>query len=115
MSFTSWQMVEPNKPLVRTEASLPQPREGEVLLKIAGCGVCHTDLGFFYDGVRTKSPLPLTLGHEISGTVTACGPGAERWEKKAVIVPAITYAPMFVRSGSGIRRLGARIEIVSRP
>jgi 6-hydroxycyclohex-1-ene-1-carbonyl-CoA dehydrogenase len=89
MSFTSWQMVEPNKPLVRTEASLPQPREGEVLLKVAGCGVCHTDLGFFYDGVRTKSPLPLTLGHEISGTVTACGPGAERWEKKAVIVPAV--------------------------
>ena len=89
MSFTSWQMVEVSKPLERTDLPLPVPVQGEVLLKVAGCGVCHTDLGFFYDGVRTKSPLPLTLGHEISGMVTAVGPGAEQWEKKAVIVPAV--------------------------
>jgi len=82
-------MVEVGKPLERTEVPIPTPGEGEVLLEVAGCGVCHTDLGFFYDGVRTKSPLPLTLGHEISGTVTAVGSGAEQWEKKAVIVPAV--------------------------
>ena len=57
--------------------------------KVVGCGVCHTDLGFYYDGVRTKSPLPLTLGHEITGMVEATGPGAERWAGKAVIVPAV--------------------------
>jgi len=56
---------------------------------VAGCGVCHTDLGFWWDGVRTKSPLPLTLGHEISGMVEACGPGAESWAGKAVLVPAV--------------------------
>ncbi len=39
--------------------------------------------------MRTKSPLPLTLGHEISGMVEAAGPGAERWSNKAVIVPAV--------------------------
>jgi 6-hydroxycyclohex-1-ene-1-carbonyl-CoA dehydrogenase len=56
---------------------------------VAGCGVCHTDLGFFYDGVRTKSELPLTLGHEISGVIETTGPDAEQWAGKAVIIPAV--------------------------
>jgi 6-hydroxycyclohex-1-ene-1-carbonyl-CoA dehydrogenase len=56
---------------------------------VAGCGVCHTDLGYYYDGVRTKHALPLALGHEVSGRVVACGAGAEAWAGKAVIVPAV--------------------------
>ena len=89
MNMISWQMVDPKKPLQRVETPLPTPGKGEVLLKVVGCGVCHTDLGFYYDGVRTKSPLPLTLGHEIAGMVAAAGTGAERWSGKAVIVPAV--------------------------
>jgi 6-hydroxycyclohex-1-ene-1-carbonyl-CoA dehydrogenase len=82
-------MVDPKQPLQRVEAPVSAPGQGEVRLKVVGCGVCHTDLGFYYDGVRTKSPLPLTLGHEISGMVEVAGPGAERWSGKAVIVPAV--------------------------
>ncbi len=89
MSMISWQMVDPKKPLQRVESPLPEPAKGEVRLKVVGCGVCHTDLGFYYDGVRIKSSLPLTLGHEISGMVEAAGPGAERWQDKAVLVPAV--------------------------
>jgi 6-hydroxycyclohex-1-ene-1-carbonyl-CoA dehydrogenase len=89
MTMISWQMTEANKPMVRVESPLPEPGDGEVRLKVAGCGVCHTDLGFYYDGVRTRSPLPLTLGHEISGVVEKAGPGMEQWEGKAVIVPAV--------------------------
>ncbi|MDI6725622.1 MAG: 6-hydroxycyclohex-1-ene-1-carbonyl-CoA dehydrogenase [Smithellaceae bacterium] len=89
MEMISWQVVAPNKAIERLVSPLPVPGEGEVLLKVAGCGVCHTDLGFYYDGVRTKSPFPLTLGHEISGMVEAFGPGAESWAGKAVIVPAV--------------------------
>jgi len=89
MSLIAWQMTAPGQPLQRVETDLPQPGKGEVLVKVAGCGVCHTDLGFFYDGVRTKSELPLTLGHEISGVVAAAGPGADRWEQTAVIIPAV--------------------------
>lgn len=88
-SMISWQMTEPGKPLAQVEAPIPEPGIGEVLVKVAGCGVCHTDLGFYYDGVRTKSPLPLTLGHEISGIVAATGPGADEWEGQAVIIPAV--------------------------
>ena len=89
MSMISWQMVDPQKPLQRVESPLPQPGAGEVLLRVVGCGVCHTDLGFYYDGVRTKSPLPLTLGHEISGIVETCGTDVKHWADKAVIVPAV--------------------------
>ena len=60
----------------------------EVLVRVAGCGVCHTDLGFYYDGVRTNKPLPLTLGHEISGRVEAAGEDGANWLDKAVIVVA---------------------------
>ncbi|MCB2146090.1 MAG: 6-hydroxycyclohex-1-ene-1-carbonyl-CoA dehydrogenase [Deltaproteobacteria bacterium] len=88
-SMISWQMTEPGKPLEKVEAPIPDPGPSEVLVKVAGCGVCHTDLGFYYDGVKTKSPLPLTLGHEISGIVTAAGPDARQWEGKAVIIPAV--------------------------
>lgn len=88
-TMISWQMVAAGQPLARVESPLPQPGKGQVLLKVEGCGVCHTDLGFYYDGVKTKSPLPLTLGHEISGVVANYGPGAEGWAGKAVIVPAV--------------------------
>ena len=89
MTMVSWQMTAAGEPLQKTENPLPEPGDGEVLVSVAGCGVCHTDLGFYYDGVRIKSPLPLTLGHEISGVVQATGAGAEGWNGKAVIIPAV--------------------------
>ena len=72
-----WEMRSSDEPLVETELSLDSPAGGKVLVEIAGCVVCHTDLGFYYGGVRTRHPLPLTLGHEISGRVIATGAGAE--------------------------------------
>jgi 6-hydroxycyclohex-1-ene-1-carbonyl-CoA dehydrogenase len=87
--ITRWEMRSGDEPLVETEVSLDEPGEGQVLVEVAGCGVCHTDLGFYYDGVRTRHPLPLTLGHEISGRVIAAGAGAEQWQDAAVIIPAV--------------------------
>ena len=88
-TITRWEMRSVGEPLRETEVEVPGPEAGEVLVEVAGCGVCHTDLGFYYDGVRTRHELPLTLGHEISGRVTAAGPGAEAWQGKAVIIPAV--------------------------
>jgi 6-hydroxycyclohex-1-ene-1-carbonyl-CoA dehydrogenase len=65
------------------------PGAGEAIVAVAGCGVCHTDLGFFYDGVPVRHSFPLTLGHEISGTVVEVGRGAEAWLGRAVVVPAV--------------------------
>jgi 6-hydroxycyclohex-1-ene-1-carbonyl-CoA dehydrogenase len=78
-----------DEPLVETEVEAESLGGGEVLVEVAGCGVCHTDLGFYYDGVRTRHALPLTLGHEISGRVVAAGPGSEAWQDAAVIIPAV--------------------------
>jgi 6-hydroxycyclohex-1-ene-1-carbonyl-CoA dehydrogenase len=81
-------MTSPGAPLVSAEFN-PSPGPGDVVVEIAGCGVCHTDLGYYYDGVRTKHDLPLTLGHEISGCVVDTGSDAVWWTNRAVIVPAV--------------------------
>ncbi len=83
-----WMMTQVATPMVRQEVAL-RAGDGEVVVAVAGCGVCHTDLGYFYDGVRTNQPLPLALGHEISGTVVAAGAGGAAWIGKSVIVPAV--------------------------
>jgi 6-hydroxycyclohex-1-ene-1-carbonyl-CoA dehydrogenase len=84
-----WMMKAVGEPLVREPLELRAPAPGNVVVEIAGCGVCHTDLGYLYDGVRTNQPLPLCLGHEISGRVVQAGKGAEGWAGKAVLVPAV--------------------------
>ena len=83
-----WLMTAPGVALERAAFSA-QAGPGEVVVAIAGCGVCHTDLGYYYDGVRTNHPLPLALGHEIAGRVVEAGAGAERWLGRSVIVPAV--------------------------
>jgi 6-hydroxycyclohex-1-ene-1-carbonyl-CoA dehydrogenase len=65
------------------------PKEGEVLVEVRGCGVCHTDLGFYYEGIPTRHPMPLTLGHEVAGQVIEAGRGAEEWVGRAVVIPAV--------------------------
>ena len=84
-----WQMEGIGKDLVRKEFELGSPSSAEVLVEVAGCGVCHTDLGYYFEGVRPNHPLPLILGHEISGRVVQAGVGAEKWLEKSVIIPAV--------------------------
>ena len=88
MHITSWVVPQPGAPMVQEDRDA-DPGAGEVVVRVAGCGVCHTDLGFYYDGVPTRHPFPLTLGHEISGRVVAVGQGADQWLGRAVVVPAV--------------------------
>ncbi len=96
----TWQMVTPfskNREtnevtpgkLEKTQIDVPELKLGEVLVEVAGCGVCHTDLGYFYQGVPTVNKPPLTLGHEISGRVVAAAGDVEYWIEKEVIIPAV--------------------------
>jgi succinate semialdehyde reductase (NADPH) len=55
------------------EIPIPEPRAGEVLVKVSACGVCHTDLHVMK--AEVAFPTPAVMGHEISGTVAALGPG----------------------------------------
>jgi alcohol dehydrogenase, propanol-preferring len=62
---------------VVTDVPTPEPREGQVLIKIAGAGACHSDLHVI-DAVKNGTSWfapPFTLGHENSGWVEAVGPG----------------------------------------
>jgi len=81
-----WQMTEIDGAFKLTETDIPELNEDEALVKVAGCGVCHTDISFWHHGVRTKKKLPLTLGHEISGTIVA---GPDQMIGKNVIIPAV--------------------------
>lgn len=91
----TWQMVQPWRKegekiipgiIERKTVDMPPLNPGEVIVEIAGCGVCHTDLGYFYDGVPTVQKPPLTLGHEISGRVIA---GDQKLIGKEVIIPVV--------------------------
>lgn len=79
-------MTELQAEFKMVESDMPAIDQDQAIVKVAGCGVCHTDLGFWHDGVRTKKALPLTLGHEISGTVVA---GPDHLLHRHVIVPAV--------------------------
>jgi alcohol dehydrogenase, propanol-preferring len=77
--MTAWRVRTPgpmsSRPLERVSAPVPRPGDGELLVAIAACGVCRTDLHV------TEGDLPVhrahvTPGHEVVGTVAAVGPGA---------------------------------------
>lgn len=61
-----------SKPLSIRDIELEGPGPGEVLVRIAAAGVCHSDLSVI-EGVRPR-PLPMVIGHESSGVVEAVGP-----------------------------------------
>ena len=57
------------------EIPMPEPGAGEILVKVSACGVCHTDLHVMK--AEVAFPTPAVMGHEISGTVAALGPGVK--------------------------------------
>lgn len=83
------QLVTVGAPLEVRDVPQPEPTEDQVLVKVSGCGVCHTDVGFWKDGVPTRKELPLTLGHEVSGVVVEAGSRWEALRDREVIVPAV--------------------------
>jgi 6-hydroxycyclohex-1-ene-1-carbonyl-CoA dehydrogenase len=87
--IAGWEMAEAGQPLRRVRRDVPALSADEVLVRVAGCGVCHTDLGFLHGGVRTRHRLPLILGHEISGHVEDAGRSHARLVGRAVVVPAV--------------------------
>ena len=86
-TYTSYDLVEFDKPLQANQRPMPTPTGTEVLVRVRRSGVCHSDLhiqeGFFDLGEEGKltmagrgMKLPQALGHEILGEVVAAGPDA---------------------------------------
>jgi alcohol dehydrogenase, propanol-preferring len=93
---------EPRSPLRPAELPDPAAGEGEVVLEVAACAVCRTDL-HVVDGELTEPKLPLVPGHMIVGQVKARGAGAERFaEGDRVGVPWLGWTDgscRYCRSG----------------
>ena len=66
------------QPLRRGELTDPEPAVGELLLEVAACGVCRTDLQIV-EGDLVPRTLPIVPGHQIVGRVVATGPGVVGW------------------------------------
>lgn len=81
----------PHQPLRLEEVPTPSPGAGEVLVRVAACGCCHTDLHYLDHGTPTFKQPPLILGHEITGTVAALGSAADGNLKEGdrVLLPAV--------------------------
>lgn len=69
-------LPEVKAPLVVAEIELPEPGPGQVRVRLAAAGVCHSDLSLSNGTLR--QPVPAVLGHEGAGTVVAVGEGVER-------------------------------------
>ena len=66
-----------SSPLKLKDVPEPQPRTGEVRLKVRCCGICRTDLHVI-EGDLPRQKLPIIPGHQIVGVVDAVGPGCSR-------------------------------------
>lgn len=79
------------QPLKLVEVQVPQPKPGQVLIRVHTCGVCRTDLHVL-DGDLTEPKLPLILGHQIVGTVAQLGEGVEKFNLgQRIGVPWLGY------------------------
>jgi 6-hydroxycyclohex-1-ene-1-carbonyl-CoA dehydrogenase len=89
LTIDCWQMVASGEPLVASQRQVTTIGPDDAIVRVAGCGICHTDIGYLYEGVKTRHPLPLTLGHEIAGVVEQTGPAWQHLAGKSVLVPAV--------------------------
>ena len=86
---------------------IPEPRAGEALVRVSACGVCHTDLHVIKGEVAF--PMPAVLGHEISGTVAAVGPGVE-----GLPVGTPVVAPFIMPCGDCAHCLAGRDDLCEK-
>lgn len=74
--------------VVVEDVPIPKPGPGEVLVKVAFCGICHSDLSLINGTFPAQAPV-VTQGHEASGTIAELGPGVTGWaEGDRVVVAA---------------------------
>src|SRR3982751_3159164 len=81
-------LAAPGRPIVAERRTWAAPVEGEALVEVIGCGLCHTDLGYARGEVPTRKPPPIVLGHEVVGRVVATA-GRGPAKGSLVLIPAV--------------------------
>lgn len=94
-TMQAYRIVEWGKPPEVVEVPVPEPGPGEVVVRVAGCGLCHSDLGMMQMprevGESFGWQVPFTLGHETAGWVAAIGAdvtGYAEGDPVAVVSPS---------------------------
>lgn len=102
LSAESWVLRAAGQPLVRESRSISAD-EGDAIIEVEACGLCHTDLAFADGSVAPRKGLPLVLGHEVVGVVRAASAGFDPWIGQRVLVPAVMPCGRcaFCRAGRG--------------
>ena len=76
-----------SKAIAVEDVPIPEPGPGEVLVKVAFCGICHSDLSLINGTFPARLPV-VTQGHEASGTIAKLGPDVTGWAKGDRVVVA---------------------------
>ncbi|MEW5806988.1 MAG: zinc-binding dehydrogenase [Acidobacteriota bacterium] len=80
----------PDQKLKIEQVPDPKIKPGEVLVRVAACGACHTDLHYIDHGVKTFKQPPMILGHEPSGIIEEVGSEVKEFKKgDRVLLPAV--------------------------
>jgi propanol-preferring alcohol dehydrogenase len=112
----AWQFMEVGKPLTLNEVPDPEPEGDELVIDMRAAGLCHSDVGFL-DG--TLTPLlpfaPITLGHEIAGTVSAVGADVTAFKVgDKVGVPCSIEGPGTSKNGGFATKVAVMEHLVVR-
>ncbi|KDU96601.1 alcohol dehydrogenase [Komagataeibacter rhaeticus AF1] len=85
-TMRSVRFMAPGRPFSLRAVSVPSPMADQVRVRIAACGVCRTDL-HLRDGLLDLGKRDFTVGHEIAGTIEACGDGVPaHWLGRRVVI-----------------------------
>lgn len=75
----AWRLARFGTPAQLEEVPVPEPAAGELLIRVAGNGLCHSDVGLMDPAMQIPPypgwQLPFTLGHEVAGWVETAGTG----------------------------------------
>lgn len=111
-----WQFTGTKEPLKLVEQEIPNAKEGYVVIKVANCGLCHSDVGALDDpgwvGNIIKK-VPVIMGHEASGIIIEVGPGVNDWKVGDRVAVCPMYTP--TDAGPGYGRDGGYANYTTAP
>jgi propanol-preferring alcohol dehydrogenase len=115
----AWQFTGTHKPLVLNDVPEPTAGPGEVLIDIKAAGLCHSDVSVLEVDdfpLPAKAHLPVTLGHEIAGVISAVGADVHSWKPgdRVAIGNIPDLIPGIFRDGGYAARITSRAEFLLR-
>jgi 6-hydroxycyclohex-1-ene-1-carbonyl-CoA dehydrogenase len=103
---------EPHAPLQVQDWPEPAPAHDEILVRVAACGLCHTDLHYIDHGVPTAKQPPLILGHEATGAVAQVGERVTQVKVgDRVLLPAVLPCGACVACRTGRENICLRLRM----